>query len=212
MRWFWRRSARIDDEELRCIRIDAAMQSISQIMSVARELPALTPDSVRPEMTVHRRAYGAPQLIWRISVPESEPVYMTAHPAPAGAKYDVDRWVVHVQMREFYGAWLAADTAVFGEDARARNPREIVLDRKWGHQGPNWKGGIERPVPLSEVGYHPSTGVQFIDGTTRMLWLAHHRVSSFPVMIRGIEGAIGLHDLVGDPSLSPNSIAELLKV
>lgn len=187
------------------------MEAIGLVLSAVRELPVVTSETERPKLMVRQAGFASPELIWRVPLPGCGPVYMSAQAAPAGVEYDEDRFVVMAQTAQLYGAWWAAEVAFCGQEARARAPAQITRDRKWKDQGPNWEYGLARPVPLPEVGYHPSAGVRFVDGVTRTLWLTHHRTAIIPMLVRGAGSAHGLHTLVGDLLQPPRSVADLVK-
>jgi hypothetical protein len=201
------------EQEQRRTRMDAARSAINVMLDAARSLPGLNDGDARPErverpLKPHEALPS--EVIWRIPLTGQRSVYMSLAGIQSNGPSDV-RMVVNVRMREFYGAWRAAEWASDGsQGTRPPAVADIPQDRKWKGQGPNWAAGIENPVPLAEVGYHETVGIRFVDGVTRTLWLAHNGARSFPVMIRGQSDAEELHALVGDPATPPRKAVSLL--
>ncbi|ATG38119.1 hypothetical protein PhaeoP23_03966 (plasmid) [Phaeobacter piscinae] len=197
-------SSKQADEDHVWDHVKPVLDAVREALPAYRELPLVNPSTCRPVVVEHSSA----RVVWEIPLSNNRTAFMRVDRTNFN---NDDQFVVFVRASDFYALWRAVEY-IKDRETPNRPPelRNIPRDRKWGWQAQCWAHGKSNPVPLANVSYHPDYGIGFNDGITRTLWLLHNKAPIFPVLVRGQESALGLHETVGDSAMPCENLEQLI--
>lgn len=157
-------------------------------------------------------------FLYQVNLADNSRVYMRL----LNINYHRDnQFVVIVDAERFLQLWRNADYLPHRGIAHG-NPESWQRDYKFNVARKGFAKGIVNPVPLADVSCFLDTRksllgrtkqewcVGITNGITRTIYLLVHGANSFPVMCRGQEEALYMHEQAGFSDQLPKSLDQLI--